>query len=117
MFKCNAALWRKSIRMSLNRYEQTMFNYLQKQPDELRHWQAKVLAVVQRPATGPGEKARSLERDLWDYFVERSEHVPLFRALSPDGPRRVSLLNLAEYLLRLWSPPVKTKSPRAIQNS
>ena len=46
MFNCNAALCRKVIRMSLNRYEQTMFNYWQRQPDELRHWQTKVAAAA-----------------------------------------------------------------------
>jgi hypothetical protein len=104
----------KFIRMSLNRYEQTMFNYWQKQPDELRHWQNKVAAAATL-AAGPGEVARSLERDLWDYFIERSQHVPLFRDLSPGRLQRVSLLNLAEYVLRLWGPPTKTKKPRSAQ--
>jgi len=98
--------------MSLNRYEQTLFNYWMSQPDELRHWQSKVIAAALQNAV-PGEVARNLERDLWDYFAERSEHVPLLRELSPGGLRRVSLLNLAEYVLRLWGPPVKKKNPRS----
>ena len=100
--------------MSLNRYEQTMFNYWKTQPDELRHWQGKVAAAA-RQVAGPGEVARSLERDLWDYFAERSEHVPSLRELSPGGLRRVSLLNLAEYVLRLWGPPVKKRTPDSIK--
>ena len=101
---------RNFLQMSLNRYEQTMFNYWQKQPDELSHWKSKVIAVSKVTAP-PGEIARSLERDLWDYFVERSQHVPIIRDLSgPGGVRRVSLLNLAEYVLRLWGPPIKTKT-------
>ncbi len=104
----------KVIRMSLNRYEQTMFNYWQKQPDELRHWQAKVVAAALITA-GPGEVARSLERELWEYFVDRSEHVAIFRELSPGGVQRVSLLNLAEYVIRLWGPPPKPKKPRSGQ--
>ena len=100
--------------MSLNRYEQTMFNYWQKQPDELRHWQAKVIAAAQI-AAGPGQVARDLERELWAYFVDRSEYVAIFRDLSPGGVRRVSLLNLAEYLLRLWVAPPKPKKTRSVQ--
>ncbi len=60
-----------------------------------------------------GENARSLERDLWEYFVERSQHVPVFRDLSIGGLRRVSLLNLAEYVLRLWGPPPKSQETSA----
>jgi len=104
--------WRKFRRMSLNRSEQTIFNYLQKQPDELRHWKSKVLAVAHL-AAGPGEVARGLERELGEYVVERSQCVPLFRELNPEGMRRVSLLNLAEHLLRLWGPPAKVKPPRS----
>jgi hypothetical protein len=98
--------------MSLNRYEQTIFNYLQQQPDELRHWKSKVTALAGL-AEAPGKVARGLERELWDYVVERTQCVPLFRELNPEGMPRVSLLNLAEYLLRLWGPPAKVKKPRS----
>lgn len=97
--------------MSLNRYEQTLFNYWESQPDERRHWQGKVLEMT-RVAVPPGELARLLERELWDHLVERNPHVPRLRELSPGGLRRVSLLNLAEYIIRLWGPPPKPrKSP------
>ena len=97
--------------MSLNRYEQTLFNYWENQPDERRHWQGKVLDATRLTAP-PGETARALERELWDYLVERSPYVPRLRELSQGGMRRVSLLNLAEYLIRLWGPPPKPrKSP------
>ena len=97
--------------MSLNRYEQTLFSYWENQPDERRHWQGKVMDAT-RLATLPGDVARSLERELWEYFVERSPHVPQLRELSPGGMRRVSRLNLAEYIIRLWGPPPKPrKSP------
>ena len=85
-----------------------MFNYWQTEPDELQFWKTKVVAAA-RTIAGPGEVARSLERELWDYFAERSEHVPFFRDLNAGGIRRVSLLNLAEYVLRLWGPPPKTR--------
>ena len=94
--------------MSLNRYEQTLFDYWQKQPDEKRHWHTKVLEAT-RLVNEPGEVARGLERELWDYFAERSQHVQALRELQPGGVSRVSLLNLAEYLLRLWGPPPKPK--------
>ena len=88
-----------------------MFNYWQTQPDELSHWKTKVETVA-KASLGPGEAARGLERDLWDYFVERSQHVPMFRDLNAAGTiRRVSLLNLAEYVLRLWGPPPKSRKP------
>ena len=86
-----------------------MFNYWKSQPDERRYWQEKV-AAVGRLTAEPGEVARNLERDLWDYFAERSEHVPALRELNPGGLRRVSLLNLAEYVLRLWGPPLKKRT-------
>jgi len=87
-----------------------MFNYWQAQPDELNHWKTKVEAVT-KASLGPGEVARSLERDLWDYFVERSQHVAVFRDLNAGSVRRVSLLNLAEYVLRLWGQLPKSRKP------
>ena len=97
--------------MSLNRYEQTLFSYWETQPDERRHWQGKVVEIT-RPAAPQGETARILERELWAYLVERHPHVPRLRELSPGGLHRVSLLNLAEHIIRLWGPPPKPrKSP------
>jgi len=94
--------------MSLNRYEQVVFDYWEKQPDERRHWQTKVTAAA-RTAAGLGDVARTLERELWEYFVERAQHVPVFRECTTGGLKRVSLLNLAEHALRLWGPPPKPK--------
>jgi len=97
--------------MSLNRYEQTLFSYWESNPDERRHWHSKVVEMT-RVSAQPGEVARTLERELWDHFVERSPHVPRLRELSHGGLRRVSLLNLAEHIIRLWGPPPKPrKSP------
>lgn len=98
--------------MSLNRYEQCLFDYWERQPDERRHWQAKALAAGRRAAVA-SEMTRGLERELWDYFVERSQHVPQLRELSQGGLRRVSLQNLAELILRLWGPLPKPKPPSA----
>ena len=98
--------------MSLNRCEDSLHRYLETHPDELRHWKMKVLEAA-RHAAAPGENARRLERELWEYFTERCSQVPALRALQAGGPRRVSLLNLAEYLLRVWGPPPAPKRPPA----
>ena len=95
--------------MSLNRYEQALFSYWEKQPDERRHWQAKV-GEMTRGLEAPVTVARRLERELWDHFSERSAHVPELRSLGVSATgQRVSLLNLAEYIIRLWGPPPKPK--------
>lgn len=101
---------RNISKMSLNRYEQIIFNYWQTEPDELQFWKTKVIAASAMVAA-PGETARDLERELWDYFAERSQHVARFKELNMGGIRRVSLLNLAEYVLRLWGPPPKLRKP------
>jgi hypothetical protein len=96
--------------MSLNRYEQTVFDYWSRNPDEQRHWQMKV-ADLTRGVGVPVERARGLERELWDYLVERSQHVAALRDLRLPGGPRVSLLNLAEHVIRLWGPPPKPRRP------
>ena len=96
--------------MSLNRSEQAVFDYWTNQLDERRHWQSKVTEAA-RFAGPTAERARILERELWDYLVERSQHVETLRSALPTGARRVSLLNLAELILRLWAPPPKSKLP------
>ncbi len=96
--------------MSLNRYEQAIFDYWEKQPDERRHWMAKV-AEMTRDQSG-AEAARPLERELWEYFIERRQHVVQLRDPGLQGLPRVSLLNLAEHVIRLWGPvPKPRKSP------
>lgn len=96
--------------MSLNRYEQTLFDYWERHPEERRHWQGKALEAA-RTGPQPGDAARRLERELWDYFLERSGQVPALRDLNVGGVRRVSLQNLAELMLRLWGPLPKPKRP------
>lgn len=91
--------------MSLNRYEQTLFDYLSGATDERRHWQMKTREAAQRS----GQATRELERELWAYFQERSEHVPALRTLVAGGVARVSFQNLADHLLRLWGPPPKPR--------
>lgn len=94
--------------MSLNRYEQTLFDHIDRHPEERKHWQWKAQEAG-RLTGAPGEVLRGLERELWEYFTERSPHVAALRELHQGGVRRVSLQNLAEYLMRLWGPPPKPR--------
>lgn len=110
MFNCNAALTCKNPSgMSLNRYEQALFDYWERNADERRHWQGRV-AETARIGGQPGEVARVLERELWAHLTERSPHVPTLRGMATN---RISLLNLAEYLIRLWGPVPKPKKATA----
>jgi hypothetical protein len=90
--------------MSLNRYEQILYDYISAHPEENRFWQDKVRAAAGeavRPAAAAG-----LNQELWDYFVERSGHVPPFSEIaSREGLARISMMNLAEFLLSQWAPP------------
>ena len=95
--------------MSLNRYEQAIFDYWERQPDEKRHWQRKVVEATAR-AGGDAAVARGLERELRAYAQERSAHVAALRELGGLAAR-LSLLNLAEHLIRLWGPLPKPRSP------
>lgn len=95
--------------MSLNRYEQAVFEYWEKQPDERRHWVAKVTEMARTQSAV--EAARPLERELWEYFVERREHVPELRNTNLQGLSRVSMLNLAEHIIRSWGPAPKPRKP------
>lgn len=92
--------------MSLNRYEQAIFEYWEKQPDEKRHWRAKVESATCGLAGSP-QVARELERELWAYAQERSPFVATLGDVTRGG--RVSFLNLAELVIRIWGPIPKPK--------
>ncbi|MEY4488394.1 MAG: hypothetical protein RIQ79_902 [Verrucomicrobiota bacterium] len=98
--------------MSLNRSEMLIYDYLQAQPDELRHWQGVVTRAA-RLNQNPHLAANSIEQDLWSYYLERASVVEPFRgAARQHGLARTSMKNLAELLLRLWVPPTpKTIKP------
>ncbi len=90
--------------MSLNRSEQMVNDYLQANPDELRHWQGVVRTTANRERD-PHAAANSLDHDLWAYYQERASVVSPFKEeAARDGLSRISMRNLAEYLLRLWGP-------------
>ncbi|MFT3831614.1 MAG: hypothetical protein QM691_18115 [Opitutaceae bacterium] len=94
--------------MSLNRFEQAVFDYLQSHPDELRHWENKVSSRARHGALAPAV----LADELWDYVRERGAHAEPFRDWAARGGiPRSSLLNLAEYLLRIWGPVAPKRKP------
>jgi hypothetical protein len=97
--------------MSLNRHEHALFAYMERHPEEHRHWQAKVAEATRSSPRAAPEIARNLERELWDYLVERCAQVSELRAVCGASPPRLSLFNLAEYLVRVWGPPPKPKRP------
>lgn len=92
-------------RVSLNRSEQMIYDYLQGHPDERHHWQAKVRSTCEGDFDAHAAAER-LQLELWAYFVERSAVVEPFRsAVLREGVRRISMRNLAEHLIRLWIEP------------
>ena len=97
--------------VSLNRCEQRIFDYLQAQPEERRHWQRKIQAAA-REGLGANAVSR-LEGELWRYYVERSAVAAPFRdAVRHEGLHRTSMRNLAELLVRLWiEPPPRPRPP------
>lgn len=92
--------------MALNRNEQALLDYWDSNPEEQRFWRARLDA---RRYASPAE----LEEALWEYFVERSGQAEPFCGWARrEGLRRVSLRNLAEYLLQIWGPSAGPASNR-----
>jgi hypothetical protein len=90
--------------MSLNRCEQTFFNYLSQRAEERQYWQEKVRRLAASDDINH-YRIMALERDLWANFVERSQIDPGLRLwVQTHGPARTSMRNLAEHLVRLWVP-------------
>lgn len=95
--------------MSLNRYEQILFSYIETRPEELRFWRSRVEETA-RQAGQLDLATRTLSGLLWEYYEERSRHESPFRETAIyEGMNRVSLMSLAEYLLRIWAPPFRKK--------
>ena len=99
--------------MSLNRFEQTVFDYIQNHVDERQFWREKVreVAAADRNHFAVGGL---LEIELRRYCLERSHVVAPIRDFVNASPNRLSLRNLAEHLLRIWGPvrPAKAPDPR-----
>ncbi|MBC2606532.1 hypothetical protein [Pelagicoccus albus] len=97
--------------MSLNRYEQMLHDYIDSLPEEKRYWTSRVVEI-EKSNTRREATALQLNSELWDYFEERSRHEPDFSRVVESGGSKLSMLNLAEYLIRIWgapSPLPKTK--------
>lgn len=100
--------------MSLNRYEQMLYRYLESRPDERRYWESRVIELAKRKGQ-PGSAARELDSMLWAYFEERSRFESPFREVAVhEGLEKISMLNLGELLLRLWGPPPPKRPTRSI---
>lgn len=91
--------------MSLNRYEQMLSDYIESHPEEKRYWLARVLDLG-NSGIRREEAVLVLNSMLWEYFEERSRYEAPFSAVrAREGSEKVSMLNLAEYWLRMWAPP------------
>ncbi|HXN36092.1 MAG TPA: hypothetical protein VN877_07965 [Opitutaceae bacterium] len=96
--------------MSLNRCEQTIFDYMRGHPDERQYLHDKVRGYVAGSADASTAVAR-IDSELWRYYEERSAVVRSFNdALGSASPRRTSMKNLAELLVRLWTDPKPRKT-------
>jgi hypothetical protein len=96
--------------VSLNRSEQSLLDYVEKHSEERQYWLHKVRADA-AGCTNDHEAATVLEPELWRYYVERSQVVPIFiEHAQREGLRRTSMRNLAEYLIRLWAAPRAKKT-------
>lgn len=98
--------------MSLNRFESALQFYIENHPEERRYWQDKVRSATAATGGHPRAAAPGLERDLQAYLQERSRHVPDLQSLAIGNASRVSLLNLAELMVRLWVPLPRPTKPR-----
>lgn len=96
--------------MSLNRFEQALYDYVKSHPEERQYWHDKVRALVADSSDTPVAVAR-IDSELWRYFLERSSVLSaLCGGERGSGTRRTSMKNLAEFLIRLWTEP-KLKKP------
>lgn len=98
--------------MSLNRFEQRVFDYWTSHREERQFWQEKVRGIV-KTQNDDHAAATRLDRELWRYYEERSGVVPVFKeAARHEGLQRTSMKNLAELVIRLWvEPRPKKKKP------
>jgi len=91
--------------MSLNRCEQMLYDYVKGHPDERQYWQDKVRTIVAESTDSRRAVAR-LDAEFWRYYEERSAVVPAFSATQrAPGSGRISMMNLAELVVRLWTEP------------
>lgn len=108
------AEWGRSsgIRMSLNRYEQLLHDYIESRPEERRYWYERV-REIERDNPRREAAALGLNAELWEYFQERSGHESQFTEVVASGGGKLSMLNLSEYLLRMWGERKAAKKKQA----
>jgi hypothetical protein len=97
-------------RVSLNRCEEALLRYVSDRPDEKRFWAARVLEI-DRAGGALEARVAGLDRQLRDYAAERGRADAAL--LETFGGGRVSMRNLAEHLLHLWTPPKPQQKRRA----
>ena len=102
----------KVRRMSLNRIEKILFDYVENHAEERQFWTAKVRGLM----TATREDfatAAALAIELRYYFEERHRVGALPREVFADcnQPALTSFRNLAEYLMRIWGP-ARPERPR-----
>ena len=98
--------------MSLNRYEQLLYDYIDRNDEEKRFWEGRVVEIGCQGGRLEG-LVLGLNDQLWDYFEERARFDPVLRDLRfHDGEPKISMLNLSEYLLRMWGRLPKKKARR-----
>lgn len=93
--------------MALNSGEQQLFDYVQKNPEERRFWEQKVLTIAAAHEDDM-TTAVALDNELRAYAIERMRVV---RDLE-DLPPGMSLRGLAEHLIRVWAPPRPKKKKK-----
>ncbi len=98
--------------MSFNRYEQLLYDYIDRNDEEKRFWEGRVVEIGRQGGRLEG-LVLGLNDQLWDYFEERARFDPVLRDLRfHDGEPKISMLNLSEYLLRMWGRLPKKKARR-----
>ena len=99
--------------MSLNRCEQDLLDYVQRSPDERHYWEHKVRRVIGERPDGHAA-ATTLEMELQRYLEERARVLARFREYAVEpGERRMSLRNLADFLIRMWTLPKPAKTTKS----
>jgi hypothetical protein len=96
--------------MSLNRNEQGLYDYITRHPEERQYVHGKVQKICALERASDAAASR-LDSELWRYYEERSANVPALREASAG--RRISMRNLAEYLIRIWTEPKARKPAEA----
>lgn len=100
--------------MSFNRYEQFLYDYIDRNDEEKRFWEGRVVEIGSQGGRLE-ELVLGLNDQLWDYFEERARFDPVLRDLRfHDGEPKISMLNLSEYLLRMWVQLPKKKARRQL---